>query len=391
MKSTTDHVRRVVEESLASVAATYLDQCDRTRVGALDLVRRLLTQRMAETGWCPAGRSNASGQCRLMPTSDGQWIAVNAARPGDRDVLEAVLGTPTGHDASNTRDTMNTRDTPGTWWSAVDEAVTRWTADDLVEACGDLSVPLARLGEVQWSGSLGVLPVRTDVVRKDRPADGAAARRPRVVDLSALWAGPLCSRLLLDAGCEVVTVESWRRPDPTRHRHPEFHRSLHAGKTLERIEFVADRLRPILAEADVVIEGSRPRALRRLGIEPGHFLASERPVVWVSITAQGDHDPSRVGFGDDCAAAGGLLGWETTRGGLEPRFIGDAIADPATGLMAAAAVLSELRRPEAPNFGRHLRLSLAECANWAVRGGRSTVDGRDCEHAVDPQHPTRRS
>lgn len=380
MRSTTDQVQRVVEESLASVVASFSVRCDPTQLAALDLVRRLLTQRMDETGWHPSGRSNASGQCRLVPTGDSRWIAVNAARPGDRDVLEAVLCVPMGHDDSDT------------WWSAVEEAVSRWTADDLVEACGDLGVPLARVGEVRWSGSLGVLPVRTDVVRKERPADGTEVRRrPRVVDLSALWAGPLCSRLLLDAGCDVVTVESSRRPDPTRRHHPEFHRTLHAGKTLERIEFVADRLRPILAGADVVIEGSRPRALRRLGIEPGHFLATERPVVWVSITAQGDHDPSRVGFGDDSAAAGGLLGWETTGGVVEPRFVGDAIADPVTGLIAAAAVLSELRAPEAPKFGRHLRLSLAECANWAVRGGRSMVDGRDCEHAVDPQHPSRRA
>ena len=380
MRSTTDQVHRTAEESLASVVASYLTDCHRSPSGALELVRRLLGQRSAATGWRPVGRTNASGQCRLMPTGDSRWIAMNLARPGDREVLEVVLGARRGDDTSDAS------------WSAIEEAVLRRTADDLVESCDDLNVPLARVGEVQWPGSLGVLPVRTDVVRKKRSSDGAnGRRRMRVVDLSALWAGPLCSRLLLDAGCEVVTVESWRRPDPTHRHHPEFHRTLHAGKTLERIEFVADRLRPILAEADVVIEGSRPRALRRLGIEPGSFLESERPVVWLSITAQGDHDPSRVGFGDDCAAAGGLLGWETTSGGVEPRFIGDAIADPVTGVIAAAAVLSELRRTEAGEAGRHLRLSLAECANWVVRGGRSTADGRDCGHAVAPQYPTRRS
>jgi len=380
MRFTTDQVHRIAEESLASVATAHLTECHRPTSGALDLVRRLLGQRSAETGWRPVGRSNASGHCGLMPTGDGQWIAMNLARPGDREVLEVVLGARWGGDTSEAP------------WSAIEEAVLHWTADDLVKSCSGLNVPLARVGEVQWSGALGVLPVRTDVVRKKRSTDGATGRRRlRVVDLSALWAGPLCSRLLLDAGCDVVTVESWRRPDPTRRHHPEFHRTLHCGKTLERIEFVGDRLRPFLAEADVVIEGSRPRALRRLGIEPGYFLESERPQVWLSITAQGDHDPSRVGFGDDCAAAGGLLGWETTRGGVEPRFIGDAIADPVTGVIAAAAVLSELRRPEAAEAGRHLRLSLAECANWVLRGGRSTVHGRDYEHAVDPQYPTRRS
>ena len=46
----------------------------------------------------------------------------------------------------------------------------------------------------------------------------------------------------------------------------------------------------------------------------------------------------RVGFGDDCAAAGGLVAWH----GGHPRFIGDALADPLTGLRAARLALEYL-------------------------------------------------
>ena len=58
----------------------------------------------------------------------------------------------------------------------------------------------------------------------------------------------------------------------------------------------------------------------------------------MAITAHGFTGPGalRVGFGDDCAAAGGLVDWQ----GDEPRFRGDALADPLTGLEAALAVLA---------------------------------------------------
>lgn len=63
----------------------------------------------------------------------------------------------------------------------------------------------------------------------------------------------------------------------------------------------------------------------------------ERGCTWVSITARGQASDG-VGFGDDVAAASGLLACDER--GL-PVFCGDSIADPLTGLTAAALALSE--------------------------------------------------
>ena len=60
--------------------------------------------------------------------------------------------------------------------------------------------------------------------------------------------------------------------------------------------------------------------------------------MWIAITAHGWHT-DRVGFGDDCAVAGGLLG-------EGPCFLGDALADPLTGLEAALAALDHQARGE---------------------------------------------
>ncbi|HEY0400035.1 MAG TPA: CoA transferase, partial [Acidimicrobiia bacterium] len=104
-------------------------------------------------------------------------------------------------------------------------------------------------------------------------------------------------------------------------------------------------LRLLLGAVDVVVEGSRPRALEQLGIAAETVLAEATgtgagPRVWVSITGYGRAAPGRdrVAFGDDAAAAGGLVVWD----GTGPCFCADAVADPCTGIVAAAAVLRAL-------------------------------------------------
>jgi crotonobetainyl-CoA:carnitine CoA-transferase CaiB-like acyl-CoA transferase len=63
--------------------------------------------------------------------------------------------------------------------------------------------------------------------------------------------------------------------------------------------------------------------------------------VWASITGYGRAAPGRdwVAFGDDAAAAGGLVVWDEDG----PCFCADAVADPLTGLAAASAILTALR------------------------------------------------
>lgn len=71
-------------------------------------------------------------------------------------------------------------------------------------------------------------------------------------------------------------------------------------------------------------------------------LAKRNPgLVWIAVTGHGWSGASgeRIGFGDDCAAAGGLVRWDE-RGA--PQFMGDALADPLTGLSSAIAGLEAL-------------------------------------------------
>ena len=143
---------------------------------------------------------------------------------------------------------------------------------------------------------------------------------------------------------------------------------LHAGKEFVAVPFEAgergEQLRELLESADVIIEGSRPRALERLGIDPMAVLDARPGKVWLSITAYGRTGPwrNRVGFGDDTAAAAGLV--ERSPSG-EPGFVGDAIADPLTGVLAAALIADAVGRG---GGGVLIDLALREVARSVALG-----------------------
>ncbi|WP_263993142.1 CoA transferase, partial [Mycolicibacterium fallax] len=198
--------------------------------------------------------------------------------------------------------------------------------------------------------------------RVHRLGPSAAPRSPAgllVADLTSMWAGPLCGRLLADAGATVVKVESPRRPDGTRAGDRRFFDWINTGKLSYAADFDvdADRLRALIGAADVVLEGSRPAALTRRGLGPGD-VAGPPGRVWLRVTGHGA-ESGRVAFGDDAAVGGGLVG----AGGGTPVFCGDAIADPLTGIAAAAAVIESLTR----GGGELIELSMAAvAANYAA-------------------------
>jgi crotonobetainyl-CoA:carnitine CoA-transferase CaiB-like acyl-CoA transferase len=124
-----------------------------------------------------------------------------------------------------------------------------------------------------------------------------------------------------------------------------------------------DELRRLVAEADVVIEASRPRALEALGFAPAAFCAARPGRTWVSITGHGRRGPRAnwVAFGDDAAAAGGLVARDR-RG--DPVFCADAAADPVSGLYAAVGALASL----SAGGGHLVDCAMARAAAYAGAG-----------------------
>jgi len=249
----------------------------------------------------------------LLPTSDGH-IALNLPRPEDWELIPALLGKP----ASD-------------WAELARIAAQRETAA-LLEQGRLLGLAIA----ADMAPTATPSPFKIDRLAAPRPPVPV----PLVIDLSALWAGPLAASLLGMAGARVIKVESTTRPDGARAGDPTFFNLLNAGKESMKLDFRdpqhVQRLAELIARADIIIESSRPRALAALGISAEREAA--RGATWISITAHGRTGDAAnwIGFGDDAGIAGGL-GTVMRRFWGESLFAGDAIADPLTGITAALA------------------------------------------------------
>jgi hypothetical protein len=289
----------------------------------------LLHERAAILGIEPQGTVSAGGTCRLLRARD-RWLALNLARSDDIELLAAWLG----------------HDWDGPVWDAVAAAVRQMTAVDAVERAQLLGIPAAVAVAPEEAGNDEQARARAQSFPPSpylvTGGPGRPVRwPPRVVDLSSLWAGPLCGRLLATAGADVTKVESASRPDGARAGPPAFFELMNREKKETTVDLSTDtgraELADLVAGADVVIDSSRPRAMEQLGIDVEEHV--RRGAIWISITGYGRTGPwrNRVAFGDDAAVAGGLA---VAAGSREaPRFWGDAVADPAAGLHAAVGAL----------------------------------------------------
>ena len=316
----------------ALLAFAALTACNDAASG-LDLA--LLGERAALAGFNRQAPRSVGGAYRPVPTADG-WLGLSLARAYDVALVGALVEASAVGDA----------------WQQVEVWAGGSTTAAAVERAQLLGLPAAAVRPPGAYDDEQAVARGGDNPRAYVMTAGGAVRprrpRPLVVDLTSLWAGPLCAHLLGLAGADVVKVESTRRPDGARNGSPAFYDLLHNGHASVALDFGLDTdrqlLQALVRSADVVLEASRPRALRQLGMVAEDLVAAG--TTWTSITAYGRTGPwaDRVGFGDDVAAAAGLVAYD---GDGVPLPCGDALADPLAGVHAAVATAAALLADEA--------------------------------------------
>jgi len=342
--------------------------------GTLPPGGELLGERAALSELARNGRIAPGGACRLLNCADGR-IALTLARLEDWASLPVWLATEEWLGANFPEAEISAREAI---WGGVASAVAGQSVDALVESGRLLSLAIAadRLPVEPGSAWFEI-----DCEHPGSPRRGREP--PLVVDLSSLWAGPLCTHLLAMLGARVIKVESTVRPDGARAGNRAFYDLLNHGKASVALDLQSidgrDMLRRLLATADIVVEASRPRALLQLGIDPAEYCAAGRALTWISLTGHGRRAPEGawIAFGDDAAIAAGL-GALMQRATGEVLFCGDAIADPLAGMHAALAAWCSHRRGGARRISLSLRGVLGHC----IRFG----DPIDAEALRDRQH-----
>lgn len=330
----------------------------------VDAFGALVERSRLQPGLRRGGTTSCGGSTRILRAADG-LIALALPRESDVQSLPALL-------EADVEGTGRSLPVSEAIWERAGECIARAPSRHWTSRATLLGMAVGRFGECAIP-TAAFPAVRTITYRAGEPVSG----RPVVVDLSSLWAGPLCGHLLSEMGAEVVKVEDVNRPDGARIGSPGFFERLHRGQEMVRIDFSSpsgrEELRARIESADVVIEASRPRALRAMGFTAEHLLAEGRVGTWVSITGFGRSgaDGDRIAFGDDAAVAGGLVA--CTDDGI--CFLGDAVADPLTGLVAACAAGLSLRS----GAGSLLDVAMTRvAAAFADRPERSGARGKRC-------------
>lgn len=295
--------------------------------------RDLLADRAAAFG-------HPTGSCRILEGADARF-ALNLAREDDWNLLPAWLEEDTSPD-----------------WGAITKIVRQHKASNLIARARELGLAAAPAEETHVA--------KHWVTRSHNSSAAPATRAPLVVDLSTLWAGPLCGQLLRHCGARVIKAESTQRPDGARNSPGAFFELMNKGKESATFDLSSaqgrEQLRSLIAQADIVIESARPRALRQMGLHAEEFLKQKPGQAWIAISAYGRSEPEEnwIGYGDDCAIAAGLSAQMHKATG-EWLVVGDAIADPLTGLHAALCAWNAWTKGEGGLYALALRDVVSHC------------------------------
>src|SRR5689334_15280283 len=195
----------------------------------------------------------------------------------------------------------------------------------------------------------------------------AALSRFRMLDLSRQLPGPFCSMLLADLGMDVLAV--YAPTDPMGMGIPLLgrnKRSLSLNLKAPEGRAIFHRL---ARDADVVLEGSRPGAAARLGVDWETLRALNPRLVYCSISGYGQDGPYRDRVGHDVNYLGfaGVIGLTGGAGG-PPVIPGVQIADIGGGaLTAAIGILSALWAREETGQGQFVDIAMLDgSVAWQV-------------------------
>jgi succinate--hydroxymethylglutarate CoA-transferase len=194
----------------------------------------------------------------------------------------------------------------------------------------------------------------------------------RVLDLTRILAGPLCTMMLGDMGAEVIKVEPPEAGDDTRAWGPPFlagdavyFLGVNRNKRSLTLNMAVPAGQKILAglieKADVLIDNFRLGTLEKWGFADAWFDRYAPRLVRCSITGYGSSGPKAAlpGYDFILQAESGLMSICGEPDG-KPTKYGVAIVDVCTGLLASNSILAALHARERTGKGQKVELSLYE-------------------------------
>ncbi len=194
----------------------------------------------------------------------------------------------------------------------------------------------------------------------------------KVVDLTTVVVGPICTRTLADYGADVIKVEApggdLLRTMAEGSRNPgmsgkfiNFNRNKRSiGLDIKKPEGLAALLR-LIERTDVFVSNVRPEGLARAGLDYASLSRSNPRLIHCSILAfgRGGRYFNRPAYDPVIQSLSGVAG-TIARATGEPRFVPMVMSDHVSGLIAAQAIGFALFRREKTGKGEAIDVPMLE-------------------------------
>ncbi|HXF67886.1 MAG TPA: CoA transferase [Burkholderiales bacterium] len=199
---------------------------------------------------------------------------------------------------------------------------------------------------------------------------GGALEGLRVLDLTRILAGPLCTQMLGDMGADVIKVEPPGAGDDTRTWGPPFaggesayFLGVNRNKRSLTLNLASKAGQEILGElvkrSDVLVENFKLGTLEKWGVTDDWLEKNAPRVIRCSITGYGSSGPQAglPGYDFILQAESGLMSICGEPDGVPTKY-GVAIVDVVTGLYACNAILAALAARARTGRGQRVEVCL---------------------------------
>jgi crotonobetainyl-CoA:carnitine CoA-transferase CaiB-like acyl-CoA transferase len=191
----------------------------------------------------------------------------------------------------------------------------------------------------------------------------------KVLDLTRLLPGAVCTLMLADMGADVVKIEDPNLGDYARWMPPMheglgvFFRSSNRNKRSMIIDLKNEAgqklFYQLIEDADIVIEGFRPGVTERLNVGYHTLKVINPRIVYCSLSGWGQSGPYRDLSAHDAnyLALNGVLGSMAN-----PQLLGGQLADIGGSYVGVMGILAALFKRERTGEGDFVDVSLSESA-----------------------------
>ena len=193
----------------------------------------------------------------------------------------------------------------------------------------------------------------------------------KVLDLTAMVSGPVCTMMLGDQGADVIKIEPLdgeltRKVGNSNNGMTTTFLCCNRSKRSLALDLKKKNginiLKKLIKTADVLVQNFRPGTMKRMGLSYEEVTKINKKIIYASISGFGDKGPysSQRVYDPVIQALSGLADIQRDQETNFPKMVRTIIPDKTTAMAAAQAISSALFYRERYGKGQHIKIAMLD-------------------------------